>query len=330
MKSKLLIVDDDNDVCSFYLSVLSSDYRVKTAHDGESALTLFSDFKPDVVILDIDMPASSGIDICRKMRGLTRNGPYVAIIFLTGNSAKENVIVGLATGADDYLAKPCSLPELKARIKTNLRIKKITDELALSRKKLLEENKKLERLTITDELTKLYTMRFFTSRLEEEYSRACRYNYDLSLIMLDLDHFKHVNDTCNHIMGSYVLAQIGAKVSQQLRSEDIAARYGGDEFVILLPHTSAAGALALATRISKSIKKARFVLDKFKVNITASLGVYTLSGSSNSKANSNELIKKADEYLYLAKNSGRDTVVHAASPVVKKNKKEKKKTKLQP
>lgn len=314
MKHKLLIIDDDNDVCSFYFSVLASEYRVKSSQDSRTALELFTEFKPDVVLLDVDMPDVSGIDLCRKIRGLTRNGPYVAIIFLTGSSSKENLVVGLSTGADDYLAKPCSLPELKARIKTNLRIKKITDELVASRKKLLEENRKLERLTMTDDLTKLYTMRFFTARLEEEYSRACRYHYDLSLIMLDLDHFKRVNDSCNHIMGSYVLAQVGTKVRQQLRSEDLAARYGGDEFVILLPHTGANGALASATRIAKSIKDSQFILEQFNVKVTASLGVYTFHGSDKQpKNNSNELLKKADEFLYLAKNNGRDLVMHAES-----------------
>ena len=312
MKHKLLIVDDDNDVCSFYLSVLGGEYEVRTAQDGDSALTLFVDFKPDVVILDVDMPRQNGIDICRKMRVLTREEPYVAIIFLSGNSSRDNLVIGLSTGADDYLAKPCSLPELRARIKTNLRIKKITDELALSKKKLQEENKKLEHLTITDELTGLHTMRFFTNRLDEEYSRACRYHYDLSVIMLDLDHFKRVNDTCNHIMGSYVLAQVGAKVKQQLRSEDIAARYGGDEFVILLPHTGADGALSLATRIAHSIRTSTFAYDKFKVTITASMGIHTFTGEDHLvKEDSSVLISKADEFLYQAKDKGRNRIVHA-------------------
>ena len=317
MKNKLLIVDDDNDVCSFYLSVLDSDYEVKTAQDGSSALSLFVDFKPDVVILDVDMPQQTGIEICHKMRVLTKEGPYVAIIFLSGNSSRENLVIGLSTGADDYLAKPCSLPELKARIKTNLRIKKITDELTLSKKKLQEENKKLEHLTITDELTGLYTMRFFTNRLEEEYSRACRYHYDISVIMLDLDHFKRVNDTCNHIMGSYVLTRVGAKVKQQLRSEDIAARYGGDEFVILLPHTSAAGALSLATRVADSVRNSRFVLDKFKVTITASIGIHTFTGDDRmAKKDSSELVRAADEFLYQAKDRGRDCIMHAGVGVL--------------
>ncbi len=312
MKNKLLIVDDDHDVCAFYLSVLGNDYEVKTAQDGDAALTLFVAFKPDVVILDVDMPQQTGIEICRRMRALTREGPYVAIIFLSGNSSRENLVVGLSTGADDYLAKPCSLLELKARITTNLRIKKITDELALSKKKLQEENKKLAHLTITDELTGLHTMRFFTNRLNEEHSRACRYHYDISVIMLDLDHFKRVNDSCNHIMGSYVLAQVGAKVKQQLRSEDIAARYGGDEFVILLPHTSAKGALSLATRIANSVRNSRFVLDKFKVRITASLGIHTFTGSDKlAKEDSSELVRAADELLYQAKNRGRDCIMHA-------------------
>lgn len=310
----MLIVDDDNDVCSFYLSVLSGEYDVQTAQDGTAALTLFVDFKPDVVILDVDMPQQSGIEICRKMRLLTKNAPYVAIIFLSGNSSRENLVIGLSTGADDYLAKPCSLAELKARIKTNLRIKKITDELALSKKKLLEENKKLEHMTITDELTGLHTMRFFTNRLDEEYSRACRYHYDLSLIMLDLDHFKRVNDTCNHIMGSYVLAQVGARIKQQLRSEDIAARYGGDEFIILLPHTGADGALSLATRVATSIRDSRFVLDKFSVTITASIGIHSFTGEDRlAREDSGELIRSADEFLYQAKRQGRDCIMHAGA-----------------
>ena len=314
MKNKLLLVDDNTDICSFYVSVLKGEYDVKTAHQAATALALLEEFSPDVVLLDIDLPQESGLDICGKMRGMTKDKPYVAIIFLTGNSSTDIMLKGLEIGADDYLAKPCSIAELKARIKTNLRIKHITDELTHSKKLLQEENKKLEQMTITDELTKLHTMGFFTSRLNDEYSRACRYNYELTIIMVDLDHFKRVNDTCNHIMGSHVLARVGDMIKKQLRQEDIAARYGGDEFVLMLPHTDKEGAMSLAKRIAKSIGDATFTLDKFRVNITVSMGIYTFDGSTqNRKTYSDDLLKKADELLYLAKKRGRNLLLNSAN-----------------
>ena len=310
MKSKLLLVDDDTDICAFYLSVLRGDYEVQVARNADSAYAMLDEFNPDIIVLDVDLPGQSGLDICRKIRGMTKNRPYVAIIFLTGNSSTHDILKGLEIGGDDYLAKPCSIPELKARIKTNLRIKRMTDELEEARESLQNENRKLELLTITDELTGLYTMRFFSKRLEEEHSRACRYNYSISLIMIDLDYFKRVNDRFSHIMGSYVLSQVGARIKSQLRNEDTAARYGGDEFVILLPHTDSTGAMASGKRVADSISSPDYILDSQKTKVTASMGIYTFDGSREERSDGgNKLIKNADRLLYRAKRSGRNRLI---------------------
>ena len=310
MKSKLLLVDDDTDICAFYLSVLRGDYDVKVAYDANAAYSLLHQFNPDIVVLDVDLPGQNGLDVCRKIRGLTKNKPYVAIIFLTGNSSTHDILKGLEIGGDDYLAKPCSIPELKARIKTNLRIKRMTDELEEARKSLQNENRKLELLTITDELTSLYTMRFFSKRLEEEHSRACRYNYNVSVIMIDLDHFKRINDSFSHVMGSHVLSQVGARIKVQLRSEDTAARYGGDEFAILLPHTDSVGAMAFGKRVADAISSPDYILDTNSARVTASMGVYTFDGSKKERSDGgNELIKYADKLLYQAKRAGRNRLI---------------------
>ena len=310
MKSKLLLVDDDTDICAFYLSVLRGEYDVRVACDANSAYSLLHKFNPDIIVLDVDLPGQSGLDVCRKIRGLTKNKPYIAIIFLTGNSSTHDILKGLEIGGDDYLAKPCSIPELKARIKTNLRIKRMTDELEEARKSLQNENRKLELLTITDELTGLYTMRFFSKRLEEEHSRACRYNYSVSLIMIDLDYFKRVNDSFSHVMGSYVLSQVGERIKSQLRSEDTAARYGGDEFAILLPHTDSVGAMAFGKRVANSISSPDYVLDTSSTKVTASMGIYTFDGSKEERSDGgSELIKCADKLLYRAKRAGRNRLI---------------------
>ncbi|MDE3270171.1 MAG: diguanylate cyclase [Pseudomonadota bacterium] len=314
MKSKLLLVDDDADVCAFYASVLRSDYEVKVAHDADVVYESLNEFNPDLVVLDVDLPGQNGLDVCRKIRGLTKHKPYIAIIFLTGNSSTHDILKGLEIGGDDYLAKPCSVPELKARIKTNLRIKRMTDELEEARKTLENENRKLELLTITDELTSLFTMRHFSKRLEEEHSRACRYNYSVSLIMIDLDHFKRVNDSFSHMMGSYVLAQVGERIKNQLRSEDTAARYGGDEFAIMLPHTDSVGAMAFGKRVADAIAASDYVLDTNSVKVTASMGVYTFDGSKEERSDGGSgLIKCADKLLYQAKRAGRNRLVGGSS-----------------
>ena len=310
MKSKLLLVDDDTDICAFYLSVLRGEYEVRLAHDADAAYSLLNKFDPDIVVLDVDLPGQNGLDVCRKIRGFTKDKPYVSIIFLTGNSSTHDILKGLEIGGDDYLAKPCSIPELKARIKTNLRIKKMTDELDKAQKLLQNENRKLELLTITDELTTLYTMRFFSKRLEEEHARACRYNYSISLIMIDLDYFKCINDSFSHVMGSHVLSQVGTRIKEQLRSEDIAARYGGDEFVILLPHTDSVGAMALGKRVADAISSSDYTLDANKARVTASMGVYTFDGSKHDRSDGGSaLIKYADKLLYQAKRAGRNRLI---------------------
>ena len=155
-------------------------------------------------------------------------------------------------------------------------------------------------------------MRYFKRRLNEEFTRAKRYKKNLSLIMLDLDYFKSVNDDHDHLMGSFVLSEIGSLILKAIRNLDIPARYGGDEFIILLPETAEAGAYKLAERVSEKIKSAVFDNGKHQLNITASIGVGTMNPQNFIKyGEAHDLIREADEYLYEAKESGRARVCAA-------------------
>ena len=156
-------------------------------------------------------------------------------------------------------------------------------------------------------------MRYFKKRLQQEFVRAMRYGKDLSVIMLDLDHFKHVNDNCDHLMGSFVLGEVGRLVARSIRSVDVGARFGGDEYVIMLPETGRDGARAMAERVFRAINEMEFNNGSYSIQISASVGVATMGPGSSEFASSTDLLTLADRNLYAAKRAGRSMIVDGSS-----------------
>jgi len=295
---RILVVDDnpDNvDLLTQYLSGL--DYEVIPAYDGQEALLSVEREDVDLILLDVMLPGLSGFEGCRRLKA-HEGTDFIPIVLVTVRDDTRSKLEGFAAGADDYITKPFDIEELSARVKSLLRIKMLQDQLR-------EANANLAEMSVTDGLTGIYNHRHFIERLEGETARAMRHQRPLAVIMLDVDHFKQVNDQHGHLFGDYVLVKLGKLMTTIARAGDLVARYGGEEFVVLVTETD--GAAMLAERIRQGVERAEFENDGHRADIRLSAGVcQALPGTVE---NGNELLRIADEALYEAKQSGRNRVV---------------------
>jgi diguanylate cyclase (GGDEF)-like protein len=273
--------------------------------DGKEAIRKVRTEPPDLVLLDMVLPDMDGLEVLRIVKARSEDH-FVPVIILSVKADLDSKVAGLRIGADDFLAKPFAEAELLARCAAMLRIKRLQDELRATQKKLEEQS-------ITDALTGLRNRRFFDERLHEEFGRAQRYSDPVSLIMLDLDHFKRVNDRWGHQAGDLVLRESAELIRASLRDPDIPARYGGEEFAVILPKTHVQGALAVAERVWRAIGGKVFRLpgaeleaSAVEVRITVSIGVAFFPSKDITSAPL--LVKYADEALYQAKHSGRNSI----------------------
>ncbi|MDP8221971.1 MAG: PleD family two-component system response regulator [Candidatus Lernaella stagnicola] len=295
---RILVVDDnpDNvDLLTQYLTGLG--YEVIPAYDGEEAMMVAARLPVDLILLDVMMPKLSGFDVCRRLKSADET-TFIPIVLVTVRDDTQSKLEGFAAGADDYITKPFDIEELSARVKSLLRIKTLQDELRAA-------NARLAEMSVTDGLTGLFNHRYFVEQLQVEVSRAIRYNRPLAVIMLDIDHFKNVNDTYGHLFGDYVLRKISDVFQRMVRAGDTVARYGGEEFAILVTETE--GAQALAERIRVAVEKADFLYEGQQTPVRVSAGV--CQAKAGEVDDGNELLRVADEALYDAKEHGRNRVV---------------------
>ncbi|TLN21553.1 diguanylate cyclase, partial [bacterium] len=315
---EVLVVDDSPTMRAMLYDILSAGgHRIRQAENGRIALEEIAQKEPDLVVLDVMMPEMDGHAACKKIREL--HG-YIPVLMVTAKGAAEDLVKGLEAGADDIIAKPFEPIELSARVSSLLRIRALHQRLYTQNIELESKNKELERmakalnrankeltlLSVTDGLTKSYNHRHFQERFKAEFARAERYGTFLSVILIDIDHFKKVNDTYGHPVGDQVLVRLVEILQESVRKEDLVARYGGEEFVLMLPETSGPRSLLLARRIRERVESELVRIDAgLAVAFTVSLGVacYEPSGQI---ANAEELIAKADAALYRAKENGRN------------------------
>jgi two-component system cell cycle response regulator len=307
-RQKILVVDDSKTQLDWVQQVLVREgFDVQTAIDGKEAIRKVRTEPPDLVLLDMVLPDMDGLEVLRIIKARTEDH-FVPVIILSVKADLDSKVAGLRIGADDFLAKPFAEAELLARCAAMLRIKKLQDELHVTRKKLEEQS-------ITDALTGLRNRRFFDERLHEEFGRAQRYSDPVSLIMLDLDHFKRVNDRFGHQTGDLVLRESAGLLRGSLRDPDIPARYGGEEFAVILPKTHVQGALAVAERVWRAIGNKVFrhsvgdgpgSAPPVELRVTVSIGIAFFPSKDITTADL--LVKFADEALYQAKNSGRNSI----------------------
>ncbi len=303
-KNKVLVIDDNKVIRKLASNLLQKrNYCVETSAGGLEGMEKARTFCPHVILLDVMMPELDGYEVCRRLKGEddTRDIP---IIMVTSKTESIDKIKGLENGAADYVTKPFDHGELQARVETQVKMKKLLDELE-------EKNKKLEELVKKDGLTNLYNHRYFHERLEEECNRALRYSLSLSCIMIDIDRFKKINDTYGHPAGDDILQSLSAILSSSIRDVDIAARYGGEEFALLLPHTFLKDAYSMAERIRETVQASSCRFNDETISFTISAGAAcTVDNKVSTPA---DLVKYADDALYQAKKEGRNRVVLAQS-----------------
>ncbi len=295
MLQKVLVIDDSPAMHSLLKIRLQNEpMELHFAADGQSGMATASTMLPDVILLDIDMPSPDGFEVCRMLKADQRT-MSIPIVFLTGDATTERKIQGLELGAVDYITKPFDAAELRARIRATLRTKFLMD--LLSKKAML------------DGLTGLGNRVFFESRLNSEMAMLRNVVKPLSCLMIDLDNFKHLNDTYGHLFGDDVLRGIGQILTGVCRSDDVVCRYGGEEFVILVPSTPIEQATLLAERIRSKVAAHPWAHHGKPVSVTCSVGVADMRHTPPPG-----VVELADQALYEAKNKGRNRVVVAQLP----------------
>ncbi|WP_298273049.1 diguanylate cyclase [Geobacter sp.] len=311
MASTVLIIDDSDTLREEILRTVKAASLFDTyleACDGLEGFKTLLNHRVDLVLCDLEMPRMDGFRFLSMMRA---RGEFqdLPVIMLTGREDRETKIRGLEQGASDYVTKPFDAGELVARVRVQLKMKALQDELKRT-------NELLRKLSITDPLTHLHNRRHLMETMEKEFQRASRKGGHLSLVILDIDYFKKINDTYGHQEGDRVLATLAEIVMKGLRSYDIAARYGGEEFVLLLPETPLPEAQAIAERLRGEVQEHSFNGILQGQVITISLGVATYP--SPRVENIDSLFRQADEALYRAKQNGRNRVEIMAGGVVEK------------
>ncbi len=275
------------------------DYEVLVACDGPSALEILrkSD-APNLALLDLIMPGMNGDEICRLVRERS-DGKYVYLLLLTAKSHKADLIHGLNAGADDYLVKPVDPMELKARLNTGRRILGLQEQLIAARDAM-------RRQAMRDSLTGAWSRAAILDILERELGRGQREGEPVGVVLADLDHFKEVNDTFGHLAGDEALCEAYRRMANAMRPYDMIGRYGGEEFLIVLPRCDEAGAVHFCERMRSHIGDAPVVYQGEPIIVTASVGAVVYEGDE--PADCQVLLQAADAALYRAMGAGRNRV----------------------
>ncbi len=295
---KLLIVDDEEIMRTFLNEVLREEgYEIQLAASGREAVDLLSASTFDVVLTDIVMPELDGLGVVAATKELSYE---VDVIVMTGYASMETAVESMKLGAVDYITKPFNIDQIRIIVANRVKERRLRRQAA--------EGEFYKELSRRDGLTDLYNHRFFHQILETEVSRAERYGRTVNLLMIDIDQFKHFNDTHGHPAGDKALKQIGHTLQHASRNCDYVARYGGEEFVIIVPEVSTEAALRMAERIRTVVDEMEFDGEEVMPmgRLTISIGVATFPAHASSKG---RLIEAADRALYKAKAAGRNCVV---------------------
>ena len=307
---RILVVDDHPDNVDILDARLTSrGYEVETATNGQEALDRVAANPPHLILCDVMMPLMDGYEVSRRIK-TDESLPFIPIILVTARDSTQDKVEGLDAGADDYITKPINFPELEARVRSMLRIKRLRDELDEKNRELEIANKKLKKLSITDGLTGLFNHRHVQQLLREEWERTKRGGEPLAVAMLDLDKFKQVNDTYGHPTGDVILYETAKILQDTAREIDMVGRYGGEEFIAILPNTGEDAAAQFAERIRQRVESHIFRDEDTEVRMTMSSGVAAFPDEPVDGPE--ELLKRADEALYAAKEGGRNRVVAAS------------------
>jgi two-component system cell cycle response regulator len=299
---KVLVADDSPVYRKLVEQALQPEnYEVLFAKSGHEALEIFTRERPSLVVTDWLMPDLTGIELCQKIRA-SGESSYTYVIILSKIAEKDKVVKGLSAGADDYLTKPFHRAEFLARVHVGRRLLDLHRQIA-------EKNRLLEELALSDPLTRLPNRRAIDSWAARQLSGAARHGFSFWVTLIDLDHFKDVNDAYGHDAGDVVLRRFAEILRVHTRLSDISGRIGGEEFLQILTHSSTADDVRVVLeRIRQQLASERFWFSGSPVNVTASFGSAGFSGQSKNSPALHELITRADAALYRAKHSGRNCI----------------------
>ena len=292
---KILLVDDTSSNIDVLMKTLEPEgYSLAVASSGKKALEIAQRFLPDLILLDIVMPRFDGFETCRqlKKKEATQDIP---VIFITARNDPDDIIKGFDAGGVDYISKPFRQEEVCVRVRTHLKLRNLM--------------KRLEYLARTDQLTGLSNRRDILTKIEQEIFRYQRNKRTFILIMCDIDHFKTINDTYGHDAGDCILINVAQALKEAVRNYDTVGRWGGEEFLIVLPETELADGIQVAEKLRLNVESKEFYYNEKKLKITISFGVSIYEDGMTIDT----CIKRADERLYIAKETGRNKIIPATN-----------------
>ena len=301
-RDTVLIAEDDPVFRRILESCLKSwNYRVHACENGLDAWeALQQEHAPQMAILDWMMPGMDGIEICRRLRGLQQES-YRYVLLLTAKGDKHDVVQGLEAGADDYLTKPFDVDELHARVRAGKRILELQNELIKARESLRFE-------ALHDHLTGVWNRGAVLNLLQREVQRRQRSGEALGVIMVDVDHFKHINDSYGHLVGDAVLAEVARRLTASVRGYDSVGRYGGEEFLVIVPGCDPQGLVVSAERLRRVIADSPIDSTAGKIPVKLSVGLVSVGAGNSKSVEHIALVQAADSALYRAKTGGRNRV----------------------
>jgi two-component system cell cycle response regulator len=301
---RILIIEDRPESVSWFNSALQPQNDVVAADSFEEALVRVRGGDPDLIIVSLGLRGFDGLRLCSQLRSLPE-GRNVPILVLVSEGDRRKLTQALEMGVNDYLTRPVDKNELVARVRTQLRKKRYSDRLRYNVQLSLE-------MAITDQLTGLHNRRYMGRHLNTLISGAEKSGKPIAFLILDIDHFKSVNDTYGHDIGDEVLREFAGRIAANVRGIDLACRYGGEEFVVVMPETDMELASTVAERLRRSVETSPFAISRapHSLNITISIGIASSQGTGDS---ADGLLHRADQALYRAKREGRNRVVAAAA-----------------
>lgn len=299
----ILIVDDSPVNLKIISRLLGDEYEAIVADNGQTAIEIATQTTPDLILLDVIMPGMDGLAVCKFLKN-QRSTAEIPIIFITVVTDPKDIVKAFEAGGQDYITKPFCSMELRARIKTHLDLRASREALKIYSKQLEKKNRelretlaKMEVMATTDYLTNIPNRRYVMAWLHNEVARMQRSSGNMAIILADIKHFKQINDTFGHNCGDFVLKEIARIMKSNIREQDVIARWGGDEFLLVLPVTDLSGAHIATEKIQLALKTAKFCYEESELALTVTFGVVQYDLQLDIDAN----IRRADEDLYQKK-----------------------------